>query len=232
MKIGLFDSGIGGLTVLKEVMKTYPNNHYIYVGDTKNLPYGEKTSEELKILSEKIIDFLNTKKVDMIIIACGTVSSSIGDYLKSKYTNVVDVISFTIKYVNENFKNIGLMATTRTIDSNVFQEKITISLKVIKTPLLVPMIEKRQIDEKIISNYVQELNECDAIILGCTHYPIIAKYINKKTVNMGTVLAKYLKLTNESEFKLDLYFSKIDNEIEKNVEEILDNKYSLNFIEL
>ena len=76
MKIGMFDSGIGGLTVLKEFIKKYPNNHYIYYGDTKNLPYGTKEKEELLKLVKPIISFFTKQKVDFIIIACGTISAN------------------------------------------------------------------------------------------------------------------------------------------------------------
>ena len=76
MKIGVFDSGIGGLTVLKRLIDKYPNNEYIYYGDTKNIPYGDKSIEELKVLASNIVEFLISKNVDMIVIACGTVSSN------------------------------------------------------------------------------------------------------------------------------------------------------------
>ena len=82
MKIGVFDSGIGGLTVLKRLIDKYPNNEYIYYGDTKNIPYGDKSIEELKVLASNIVEFLISKNVDMIVIACGTVSSNLSDYLK------------------------------------------------------------------------------------------------------------------------------------------------------
>jgi glutamate racemase len=85
MKIGVFDSGIGGLTVLKALTEVSPNNEYIYFGDTLNLPYGEKKVDELKQSSNKIIEFLISHEVDAIVIACGTLSSTIYDSVKSKY---------------------------------------------------------------------------------------------------------------------------------------------------
>ena len=84
MRIGVFDSGIGGLTVLKTLIKKYPNNEYIYYGDTKNLPYGNKSIEELKELSSNIIEFLLKKEVDIIVIACGTISSNLSRNIPSK----------------------------------------------------------------------------------------------------------------------------------------------------
>ena len=87
MKIGVFDSGIGGLTVLKEIIDKYPNCEYIYYGDTLHLPYGEKTKKELLNLVSKIIEFFITQKVDLVVIACGTVSSTIYEELSYLYYN-------------------------------------------------------------------------------------------------------------------------------------------------
>ena len=126
MRVGVFDSGIGGLTVLKNIYKHYPNNEYIYFGDTLNLPYGNKTKEELNNLSSLDIEFLLSKKVDMIIIACGTISSNCIDYLKNKYNiPIYDIISPTINYLNNsNYQNIGVIATNATINSHIFKNNV------------------------------------------------------------------------------------------------------------
>ena len=101
MRIGVFDSGIGGINVLKELIKKYPNNEYIFYGGTLNLPYGSKTIDELKLLASNIIDFLMSKDVDMIIIACGTISSNCYDYLCNKYDiPIYDIVYPTIRYIN------------------------------------------------------------------------------------------------------------------------------------
>ena len=99
MRIGMFDSGVGGLTVLKSFIKYHPNNEYFYYGDTLNVPYGDKTKEELIELSKKIIKYLENKKVDIIIIACGTISSNVYDDL-TKITNIpiYSIIKETINY--------------------------------------------------------------------------------------------------------------------------------------
>ena len=104
MRVGIFDSGIGGLTVLKTFIDKYPNNEYIYYGDTFNLPYGNKTKKELLKLSDKDVSFLINKNIDIIIIACGTVSSNCLDYLKDKYNiPIYDIISPTLEYLNNNY---------------------------------------------------------------------------------------------------------------------------------
>ena len=124
MRIGVFDSGVGGLTVLKEVIKKYPNNQYFYFGDNINVPYGTKTKEELFCLASNIIEFLLTKEVDMIVIACGTVSSNIYSQLVLKYDiPMFNVIDATINYVNNsNLENIGVIATDMTVKSKVFEK--------------------------------------------------------------------------------------------------------------
>ena len=235
MKIGLFDSGVGGLFVLKEMLDIFPNNEYIYFGDTKNLPYGEKSKDELKEYSSKIIKFLFEKKVDIIIIACGTISTNIYNDIKNNYDiKIYDIVSPTIKYINSSkYKKIGIIGTKKTIESNFFEnniEKETISLA---CPNLVQLIENKEDDK--IKEYIKEnfkiFKNVDSLILGCTHYPYMEENINKllkiNTVNMGKVLINNLKISNSKKFKLDLYFSKITPSLKKNVNDILKNNYKI-----
>ena len=122
MRVGLFDSGIGGLTVLKILMDKYPSNDYIYYGDTKNVPYGDKSKEELLDLARSNINFLISKNVDMIIVACGTVSSNCLDILVKEYDiPIISIVKPTIDYLNNSmFNNIGIIATHATINSHIF----------------------------------------------------------------------------------------------------------------
>lgn len=234
MRIGLFDSGLGGLTVLKEFKKKYPNNEYIYFGDNKNLPYGSKSKEELFKLSCNAIEFLISKNVDLIIIACGTVSSNVYEQLKSNYNKpIYDIITPTINYINEsNFKNIGLIATQATISSNIFKEKINKYLYQQACPLLVPFIEQnKDIDiDKVLNEYLKELKYCDALILGCTHYPLLENKIKNitsaKIINMGTILCETIKVTNSIE-KVNLYFTNCDNYLINKINNIIDFKYEI-----
>ena len=108
MKIGIFDSGVGGLTILKELIRKNKYHEYIYIGDTKNLPYGNSTIENLKKYSDTIINYFIKKRCDLVIIACGTISSNLSNYLKEKYKiKIIDIITPTIDYiVNKNYKNL------------------------------------------------------------------------------------------------------------------------------
>lgn len=235
MKVGIFDSGIGGLTVLKTLIYKYPNNEYIYYGDTINLPYGNKTIEELQQLSSKDIEFLLNKQVDIIIIACGTVSSNCINYLKNKYNiKIYDIISPVIKYLNNSdYHNIGIIATNRTIDSHIFKNNLNQEKNIyeINTPDLVPLIESNDLSnindtlDKYLSNYKDKL---DILVLGCTHYPAIYNhifnYLNNKVIllNMSIPLLNNISITNSKKQSIKIYYSKLSNTIIENTKRILE----------
>lgn len=237
MKIGMFDSGIGGLNVLKEFLKKYPNNTYYYYGDTKNIPYGDKDKETLLKLSTNIIKFFEEKEVDLIIIACGTISSNC--YLELKeITNIpiYDIISPTINYLNEKkLKNNLVFGTKRTIESHLFKNKLDSNINVyeVATPEFVPMIESSKIDSLIIKKYLDIYKNIDSLVLGCTHYPLLVdefkKYLDEDTkiIDMGLILVENLKLKNTDNKEINLYFTKIDDVLRKNIENILNTSYTL-----
>ena len=233
MKIGLFDSGIGGINVLKEFINKYKNNYYIYYGDTLNIPYGNKDSKTLLKLASKIIAFFEEKKVDLIVIACGTISSTCFYELK-KITNIpiIDIISPTINYLKTiNYEKAIVFGTNRTIDSHIFKNNLA-NITEIKTPEFVIMLENNKIDTNIIKKYLSNINS-DIIILGCTHYPLLInefeKYISKniKIIDMGKVLVNSINISNTYQYKLDMYFSKIDDNLKINIQNIIKTKYNL-----
>ena len=224
MRIGVFDSGIGGLTVLKELRNRYPYNDYIYVGDNINLPYGKKSKEEIIRLSYRIMDFLIDKKVDMCVIACGTISSNAYSELKEKYNiKIVDIITPIIRYIKENnIDNVGVFATEATINSHIFK-KLLPDIKVYEEacPEFVPLIEGNKIlskeMEESIAKHLKNI-PCNNIILGCTHYPIIEELIDAETINMGKNIYLYSDTGNSS---CKYYFSYKDEILEKNVYNIV-----------
>lgn len=234
MRIGVFDSGIGGLTVLKELITKYPSNEYIYFGDTLNIPYGTKSKEELLLLSDKIIKFLISQKAELIIIACGTISSNIYEEIKDKYSvKIIDVLSPTINYLNKNnYHKVGIMATPMTSKSLFFEKRIKGAIS-IGCPKLVPLIESGKINsvetDEAINEYLTKLKGSDIIVLGCTHYPvlipIIQKYSTIPLINMGKCLVDTLSVNNLSTLQIKLYFSKLTPEIITNVTNIIkENK--------
>ena len=225
MKIGIFDSGIGGLTVLKELIK-YPNEYY-YFGDNTNIPYGSKSILELKQLSSRIINFLLDKNVDIIIIACGTISTNLSEYLKSKYPYIpiYDVVSPILEIIDEDTT---VLATTSTVNSGKFKNAIA-------CPLLVPLIEKGEDCTDALKQYLAQV-KTNKIVLGCTHYPILTNEINKinpqlKIINMGKILGEKLQLPSDK-LKINLYFGKVDECLIKNINKIIENDYTIEEIKL
>lgn len=202
-KIGVFDSGVGGLTVLKEIYKYYPNEDYIYIGDNKNLPYGEKTKEQLFMYASKIFDYFIKEKVNIVVIACNTMCSNVFNKLTNKYKNVniIGVIDATVdSFIKENKSNVLVIGTTATIKSNIYEKKIksinsNINVYSLPTPKLVPLIENMEDVKDTIDEYLKPYDNIDSIILGCTHYKLIDKYINKniKLINSSDGVVSKLK---------------------------------------
>ena len=241
MKIGMFDSGLGGITVLKEFIKKYPYNSYIYYGDTTNVPYGDKTKQELIDISSKIINFFEREKVDIIIIACGTISSVCLDEIK-KMTNILvyDIISPAIEYLNKiTKKKIGVFATNATINSHIFKNYLkSKQVLEIATKEFVPMIENHNLNLNIIKKYCNQVFSYDILILGCTHYPILEKELRKYLpniliINMSFPLLNKVKLINNSDLsnEITLYFTKRDDTLVQSINSILNFSYKIVFLE-
>ena len=234
MRVGLFDSGIGGLTVLNTLRNKYPNNDYIYYGDTLNVPYGNKTKEELINLADKNMEFLLSKNVDMVIIACGTVSSNCLDYLKSKYDiPIMSIIEPTIKYLNDSeLDNILVIATKATIESHIFKNNIKKNIYEVAIPELASLIEDNNFSEvkELLPTYLNEyIGKVNNIVLGCTHYPIVSNIIsdifnnNINIIDMSTLL----DINNDGTGKVEIYFSRLDYRIKDNIKKIVNNKENI-----
>lgn len=191
--IGVFDSGIGGLTVANAINKCMPKEALVYFGDTAHLPYGDKSPEAIKYYSLKIAKFLIDEGCKAIVIACNTASSLAYHDLKLFLGNqipIYSVIDPVVAYMtaSDQYQNIGVIATRATIKSNIYAEKIhqqkpKIQVQSLATPLLVPMIEEGffndQISSTLIHTYLSDpaLQGIDSLILGCTHYPLIRNEI-------------------------------------------------------
>lgn len=207
--IGMFDSGVGGLTVYKEVKKNMPQEQIIYLGDTKRFPYGSKTKETIIELSKNNIEFLLKKNVKAIVIACGTATSQALDTVKEIYKiPIIGIIDPTVQYVkSKGIKKIGVIATRGTIKSGSWERNLkkadsSIEIQSKECPLLAPMAEEGWTENNIarltIKEYLKGFKDIDALILGCTHYPMYEKIIreempNVEIINTGTVIAKYLE---------------------------------------
>ncbi len=193
--IGIFDSGIGGLTLANELQKLLPNERIIYFGDTAHLPYGDKSPTAIQAYSIKICNVLLQQNCKSIIIACNSASSAAFDLVKTyvgSKADVFNVIDPIVQYVGQHHKNkkVGVIGTKQTIFSNIYKSKIdslgeNIEVCSLATPLLAPMIEEgfysHTIAKSVIEEYLSqpELEGIDALILGCTHYPLIKNEISE-----------------------------------------------------
>ena len=213
--IGIFDSGVGGLTVANAIRQILPEEDMVYFGDTLHLPYGDKSAESVRSYSVRIADYLLDKKCKLILIACNTASALAFKEvveLVSDRAMVVNVIDPVIDYVcsDASIKKIGIVGTKATINSGAYkirliQKNSRLEVKSLATPLLVPMIEEGfiydDISNAIIRSYLakDELSSIDTLILGCTHYPIIknqiAKYYDFKiqVIDSAMIVANYVK---------------------------------------
>lgn len=191
--IGIFDSGIGGLTVAHAIRHLLPKENIVYFGDTAHLPYGDKSEAAIQAYSIKIADVLLKKGCKVIVIACNSASSAAYELLREyvrKDAHIINVIDPMVEAVVHGFANqkIGLIGTKRTVQSGIYGKKIAeaqagIDLRTLATPLLAPMIEEgffnNQISHEIIAQYLSDsaLGGIDALILACTHYPLIREEI-------------------------------------------------------
>lgn len=195
LKIGIFDSGIGGLTVAKSIKEKLPNADLVYFGDTAHLPYGDKSAASIRHYSAKITQFLIGKGCNALVIACNTASAHAFKTVKDiagPEILVYNVIDPVVSYIRENYsgKKVGIIATRGTVRSRVYPRRIksadsSITVASKATPLLAPMIEEgffnNSISKTVIESYLagKELKGVNALVLGCTHYPLIEKEVER-----------------------------------------------------
>lgn len=191
--IGVFDSGIGGLSIAQAVVDLLPSEHLIYFGDTAHLPYGEKSQEALQQYALKITDFFLEQNCKLILIACNSASTAADEIVRKhvgKTAIVIDVIQPVLEHTAKTFhhKKIGLIGTKQTVHSHVYQNKLkmldpTIHLSAYPAPLLASAIEENFHNDFIIQDLLEKylshppFKDIEALILACTHYPVIKKQI-------------------------------------------------------
>jgi glutamate racemase len=256
MKIGIFDSGLGGLVVARAIQKTMPQYDYVYMGDTKNLPYGNKSQKQIYKNTVEALEYLFKKDCVLVVVACNTVSSqalrkvqqewlpariatqNVAGGPKSKYSDrkVLGVIRPTVESIGK-FENIGLIGTLRTIDSTAYLQelqKINPKIKLLAraTPKLVSMIESGNYEEKILKNYLVPFKNTEILILGCTHYGMLKKEIQN-------ILGKKIKIIAQEDLlpeKLRNYLlrhKEIEKKLSRNKKfEILVTKMSKRYEKL
>ncbi|MEZ4804017.1 MAG: glutamate racemase [Bacteroidia bacterium] len=187
--IGIFDSGVGGLTVAKAIHELMPSEDIVYFGDTAHMPYGEKSPHAIQSYSVKITEFLIKQPCKLIVIACNSASATAFKQVQKLFPDkqfVINVIDPVVDHIvsEANVKTIGLIGTKRTVSSAVYKKKFekadsSLTIKSIATPLLAPMIEEgffnNKISKTIVHSYLSNphLKQIECLILACTHYPLI-----------------------------------------------------------
>lgn len=259
--IGIFDSGIGGLTVANAIKEVLPKENIIYFGDTEHLPYGEKSKESIQNFSRKIIQFLIKKNCKVIVIACNSASSffdkSVINYSENKKVfNVIDPVVEEVVKICANY-NIGVIGTKATIGSGIYTSKIqklchSANVNSLSTPLLAPMIEEgfvnEEISKKVISNYLSEpiLKNIDHLILACTHYPLIQNEINEyyngkvNVIDSAKIVAHHIAeslktenlLNDKEEMEYHFYVSDYTESFEKSAKFFFKEEVKLEEINL
>ena len=208
--IGVFDSGVGGLTVVNALVQSTSSETIYYVGDTARVPYGNKSKKRIQQYSEEIIDWLIKKDCKMVVVACNTASSLAIDYLQKKFSlPIIGVIDPGVQLAISRTKSqsIGVTGTHATIESNAYGEKLKFvkpKINIINQscPLFVPLVEegltKGPITKLIVESYLSHFKstDVDTLILGCTHYPILAAVI-KEVVGKNISLIDSGKATAE-----------------------------------
>ncbi len=201
--IGVFDSGVGGLTVAREIMRQIPNERIIYFGDTARVPYGSKSKETVTRFSRQIVRFLQSFQVKTIVVACNTASAYALDELEQEtHIPIIGVVKPGAKIAAETTRNgrIGVIATDATIGSQIYTKYIKelnkdVTIYGKACPLFVPLVEEGllqdPVTDEIARRYLAELIDIDidTLILGCTHYPLIRS-------TLGRVMGEQVTLVN------------------------------------
>ena len=249
MKIGIFDSGIGGLTVLRAIRERFDKVDIVYLGDTARVPYGTKSAETVIRYSTECSNFLIEKGIDLLVVACNTASSYALDTLKNDLNiPVVGVIEPGVKKAVRLSKGnkIGVIGTTATIKSEAYQKLLDLYGKksISKAcPLFVPLVEEGitegEIAEKVVAYYLEDIKreEVDALILGCTHYPLLKNTISKfmgsvPIIDSADAVANEIEeiIENRGEGALDLYFTDISPNLQDMASRILGENIVVNHI--
>lgn len=217
--IGVIDSGVGGLTVLQEMMRQLPREKLIYLGDTKRCPYGPRSKEEVQKFTWEMVDFLLEKEIKLLVIACNTATAFTIEDLKNKLDiPVIGVINPGARAAIKATKNhhIGIIGTEGTVKSGAYPEALErinpkIHVKALACPPFVPMVEKgifagdeaKETVEKTLKP-LKSLKNLDTLILGCTHYPLLKPIIQQVVGDNVTVISSSEETARETSAVLEI----------------------------
>lgn len=193
MKIGLFDSGLGAMVVLASFQKYFPSEEFVFEMDREHAPYGEKTQEEIRLLTKNGVEKLFNQSVDVVILACNTATVHALRYLQQEVFPGKHILGVTIpgaeKVVEMNYKKIGVLATAATVKIRGYKDRVhildeSVMVEEVACAGLVPLIEQGIVEgeqiERLLEGYLSAFSsDIDALVLGCTHYPLIRESVEK-----------------------------------------------------
>lgn len=224
MKIGIFDSGLGGLVITKAFINTMPEYDYVYYGDTAHLPYGDKTSGSILAYSLEAIKFLIRQNCAVIIIACNTATSIALRYIQQRFipsyapeVKVLGVVIPTVEIAAElSSRKIGVVATAATVRSRIYHQELQkinpeLAIQEVAAPLLVPAIENNNFSRarELVNQYAKDFSDINSLILGCTHYPLVKQYFAEelpgvKIVSQDELMGAKLKDYLSRHWEIDI----------------------------
>lgn len=212
--IGIIDSGVGGLTILKSLNETFPKESFIYFGDTQHAPYGEKDINIIANLTETMVRFLEKKEVKGLVIACNTITAS--NALNNISTTIpftVEIVKPTVQYAISQSKSneFTILATEVTLQSGLYQNllaqhKLNTNIDTYSLPLLVKLAESGDFEsieaEKLIENLSNKISNSSTVILGCTHYPFFTPIFKKYFDPSISIIDSSISTASELQNKL------------------------------
>jgi glutamate racemase len=251
--LGIFDSGVGGLTIARAIKKIRPNQSLVYFGDTARCPWGDKKTKTIKRYTKEIVEFLIGQGAQEIVIACNTSSALAKKYLQKEFPQIrfYNVINPVIAKISQELKKhknkslrVGVIGTQATIKSKIFERQLktlgkNISVSVKACPQLVPLIEKgetnRGVLNAVLENYLSGFRKkpVDYLILGCTHYPLLQKPIQKflgqiKLISSDQETAREVKENIPAGLKSKVpdrfYFSQLNSNKRQLIQKIIGRK--------
>ena len=255
--IGVLDSGVGGLSVLSQLYKLMPNKNYIFFGDTKNLPYGTKSSDEIYRFTKEILDFFITKNVKNVVIACNTTSAVAYDKLCQEFSEklkIYPLIQHAAPNAIQNLKDndtIAILATKATVNSHKYLNeihKINPKINVIEIDCsgFVEIVENRLYEDSESFEFIKEKLEiakqanAKKIILGCTHYPYLVEIFKKiydveyfnPAICISEIVKNEIKTPDYCDSKIEFCVSKSPQEFKLSAKTFFDIKDEVKIIEL
>lgn len=244
-EIGIIDSGLGGICVLAYLYEHFPNYHYVFIGDQKYAPYGDKEKETLVALGMRLLAYFRQRKINEVVIACNTMCSNALEELKKAYPEMklYGIIEATCKQLHFSHKKVCVLATSATIASHAYKKQLEMyeQVKEIACPKLVPCIEQGKSKEEIqavLKEYLAGESDVDALILGCTHYPLVTSllkpYVPKAVIyDSNAAILKQLCLHHQSgKSVLEIYTTKDANYMKQQIQHILKKDYEVKSLDL